>query len=109
MSIIRKGLSKIKSELIKKVLAYLLILLLYYPMVILNTILSKMNIDIQKLPLSHFKIFSFFRIRQDVYERFFTNIENRYTKEEIRKYYNRYFKYIKFSDKAPYWHFHLSK
>jgi ubiquinone/menaquinone biosynthesis C-methylase UbiE len=109
VDIIRKYLSKIKSESKRKALAYLLTILLYYPMLILNIILSKLKFNTMNLPLNYYKNFSFFRIRQNVYDRFFTDIENRYTKEEIKKYYKQYFKNIKFSNKAPYWHFHLAK
>ena len=109
VNILRKRLSKIESKVLRSVLTYFLTITLYYPMLFFNMILSKMNINIKNLPLSYYDDFSFFRIRQDVYDRFFTNIENRYTKEEIKKYYGQYFKYIKFSDKAPYWHFHLIK
>ena len=50
------------------------------------------------MPLSFYQTFSFFRIRQDAYDRFFTSIEYRYTKDEIKNIYGKYFKDFTFSE-----------
>ncbi len=44
------------------------------------------------------------RIRQDVYDRFFTPIEQRFTRAEILTLEDS-FRRVKISDSVPYWHF----
>ena len=44
------------------------------------------------------------RIRQDVFDRFFTNIEQRFSKKQIEKL-NDTFGDIVVSENLPYWHF----
>lgn len=48
------------------------------------------------------------RIRQDVYDRFFTRIEQRYSKKQIMTLKNTFTKVI-ISDRLPYWHFICQK
>jgi hypothetical protein len=47
---------------------------------------------------------SFLRIRQDVYDRFFTRIEQRFTKRRILSLADT-FREVSVSDRPPYWHF----
>jgi hypothetical protein len=44
------------------------------------------------------------RIKQDVYDRFFTSIEQRFTKKQILEL-NTDFSKVTISDHLPYWHF----
>jgi hypothetical protein len=48
------------------------------------------------------------RIRQDVYDRFFTSIEQRVSKQEILELSDT-FSEIVISDEVPYWHFLCKK
>tara|TARA_X000000950_G_C13786154_1_gene607340 strand:+ start:245 stop:1195 length:951 start_codon:yes stop_codon:yes gene_type:complete len=105
--IFRKVLSKIKNQSIRIKISHLLVIFAYYPFILINFILKILKINISKMPLSFYQTFSFFRIRQDAYDRFFTSIEYRYTKDEVINIYGEYFKDFTFSDKPPYWHFHL--
>jgi hypothetical protein len=47
---------------------------------------------------------SIWRIRQDVYDRFFTGIEQRYTRQEIMTLEDKFGEVV-VSDGIPYWHF----
>ena len=48
------------------------------------------------------------RIEQDAYDRFFTSIEQRVSREEIRSTFCGSFD-VEFSDQEPYWHFLVSR
>ena len=60
------------------------------------------------IPLNYYIGMEFNRVAQDCYDRFFTNIENRYSREMIKKIFRRYYSNIFISKKQPYWHFNLS-
>ena len=77
---------------------------IYYPFIILGSILSPLGRS-HLIPLYesyHGKTLK--RIRQDVYDRFFTRIEQRFTKKEIMTLKDTFSNVI-VSDQLPYWHF----
>ena len=48
------------------------------------------------------------RIQQDVYDRFFTRIEQRFSRKEIATLSDTY-REIRFSEGPPYWHFYCKR
>jgi len=48
------------------------------------------------------------RIQQDVYDRFFTRIEQRFSRKEIATLSDTY-REIRFSERPPYWHFYCKR
>ena len=106
---IRKVLSKSKYDKLNVLISYILTIFFYLPFVFISKLIKKIGFDNSKLPLSFYENASFFRIRQDAYDRFFTNIEYRTSKKEIKKIYGKYFSNIKISNLKPYWHFFCEK
>jgi len=83
-------------------------LFIYFPFIILGSILRPLGMS-HLIPLYesyHGKTLK--RIRQDVYDRFFTRIEQRFTKEEIMTLKDTFSNVI-VSDQLPYWHFLLER
>ncbi len=107
-NLIRLLMIKIKRYEVRVKISYLLTFLLYMPFVIINKILILFKIK-KRVPLEFYSNSSIYRIRQDAYDRFFTDIEHRYGKSDILKYYSKFFKKIKFSKLLPYWTFYVEK
>ena len=79
--------------------------LLYIPTIIVGKILSMLGINASKVPFySVYGHMNLGRIRQDVYDRFFTRIEQRISKKEILKLSDTFSEII-VSENLPYWHF----
>jgi SAM-dependent methyltransferase len=83
-------------------------LFVYLPLVALGKLLSAAGLG-SAIPLYDFyRNKSLKRIRQDVYDRFFTRIEQRVTRAEILGLQSD-FSAVTVSDHLPYWHFLLSR
>ncbi len=106
-NIVRKLLSTINNPKLKNTLAYFITIFAYYPFIILNKLLRILKINYIKLPLSYYTDLEFNRIRQDAYDRFFTNVEYRYSRKKIRDMSSKHYNEIIISDNEPYWHFYL--
>ncbi len=101
ITIIRKLFSKIKNSIFRKLVSIAGTYFLYLPIVYIGRLFK---------PLVILPLFDFYhdksakRIQQDVYDRFFTSIEQRVSRKEILKL-NDSFSEVIVSDKLPYWHF----
>ncbi len=83
-------------------------LFIYFPFIILGSVLRPLGRS-HIIPLYesyHGKTLK--RIRQDVYDRFFTRIEQRFTKKEIMALKDTFSNVI-VSNRLPYWHFLLKR
>jgi ubiquinone/menaquinone biosynthesis C-methylase UbiE len=79
-------------------------LFIYYPFIILGSILRPLGRS-HFIPLyEYYHCKTLKRIRQDVYDRFFTRIEQRFTKKEIMALKDTFSNVI-ISNQLPYWHF----
>lgn len=90
--------------LYSELFSWLFVIVFYMPFIVLGTILRSFGLS-HLIPLYesyHGKGLN--RIRQDAYDRFFTRIEQRFTKEEILKLKDS-FSEVYISEKLPYWHF----
>ena len=104
ITLLRIVLSSIKSKILRSILTELLMWSLYIPIIKFGRILGKFGIG-RLIPLHEFYSgMSLKRIRQDVYDRFFTRIEQRVTRLEIQSLEDT-FNSVKISTKQPYWHF----
>jgi SAM-dependent methyltransferase len=100
----RQVLSRIRSPIFRKVFSYLGTLFIYLPMVLLGKLLSPFGLG-RFVPLyEYYEGKSLKRIQQDVYDRFFTRIEQRVSRAQIMELKNA-FSDIRVSDHFPYWHF----
>lgn len=101
---LRKLVSNIKNPLFRSAFTWLMTILLYLPCVWLEKTLRLFGLS-QYIPLyDWYNGKSLQRIRQDVYDRFFTRIEHRFTKKQILALEDT-FSRIVISDQLPYWHF----
>ena len=100
----RKGLSRIRSPLFRKGFSFLGTVFLYLPMIALGHLVRPIGLC-RYVPLFEFyKDKSFKRIQQDVYDRFFTRIEQRASRTQIQEL-GKDFGQVRISDHIPYWHF----
>lgn len=104
VTIIRRQLSKIHSARLKLFLSTFGALVLYLPFILLGYLLKLLNL-VRHVPLYEFyQGKSIKRIEQDVYDRFFTSIEQRVTVKDILELKST-FNDIVISENLPYWHF----
>ena len=100
----RAVLSRIRSPGFRKDFSLLATYGLYLPLILLGRILQVAALG------RHVPLYDFYhdkslrRIEQDVYDRFFTRIEQRVTRREIESLRDS-FGSVRVSDGLPYWHF----
>ena len=89
---------------LKHTVTDLIAVFVYFPLSVVSKLLYKLNINVEKIPLSFYKDHSFYTMRTDARDRFGTPLEQRFTKSEIKKMMEEAgLEKIKFSDHAPYW------
>jgi ubiquinone/menaquinone biosynthesis C-methylase UbiE len=104
VTLLRLLVSKVKNPLFRSVFSAIGAVTVYLPLVWLGHLLSSLGLS-RYVPLYEgYKNKSQARIRQDVYDRFFTRIEQRYSRKEITKLRDT-FDNVAISDNLPYWHF----
>ena len=100
----RNVLSRFRSPLIRNVFSFLGAIFVYLPLVMLGRLLSPLGLG-RFVPLYEFyKNKSVKRIQQDVYDRFFTRIEQRVSRAQIMELKSD-FSEVRISGQIPYWHF----
>ena len=105
VDLIRKLTCKITSPTARSILTEVLMWSLYIPTIFIGKILFMLGVSASKVPFnSVYGHMNLGRIRQDVYDRFFTRIEQRVSKKEIHKLSDTFSEII-VSDDLPYWHF----
>jgi SAM-dependent methyltransferase len=108
VTLLRKGLSHIRSPLLRESLSWLLMITLYLPWIGLGHLVRPLGWA-SKIPLyENYAGKTLKRIQQDVYDRFFTRIEQRFSRKEISTLSDTYSE-IRFSERPPYWHFYCKR
>jgi hypothetical protein len=106
--LLRRGLYRVRSPLLREGLSWLLMLTLYLPFIGLGYLVRPFGWS-SKIPLhENYAGKSLKRIQQDVYDRFFTRIEQRFSRKEIATLSDTY-REIRFSERPPYWHFYCKR
>lgn len=101
---LRAGLSKIRSAGFRKAFSLAGTLLIYIPLILLGRLFNLFGCG-RSIPLYEgYNGKSAKRIEQDVYDRFFTRIEQRVSKIDIEGLKDT-FSEVVVSEKMPYWHF----
>jgi hypothetical protein len=108
VDIARRALSRIRSPWLRNAIALSGALAIYRPLVGLGTVLRPFGLGASVPLYEVYRGKSVRRIRQDVYDRFFTRIEQRVSRAEIEEL-GRDFGEIRISDALPYWHFLLTR
>jgi SAM-dependent methyltransferase len=101
---VRLALSRTEGPRLRSVATWAFTIGVYLPLISLGHAMRPLGLA-SKVPLYDFyRGKSLRRIRQDVYDRFFTRIEQRFRKEEILALRDT-FREVVVSDDPPYWHF----
>lgn len=104
VTVLRIIASKTRSSFFRRTFTWLLANLVYMPLICLGAVLKPLGVS-RYIPLYegyHSK--SRERIQQDVYDRFFTRIEQRFSKKQIMELEDTFSK-VRVSENMPYWHF----
>ncbi len=101
---VRKSASRVSNRTFRNVFTWMGTLFIYLPLVWLGVMLRPFGLS-SRVPLYDFYCGkSIKRIRQDVYDRFFTRIEQRFSRSEITGLQDS-FRRVTVSSSIPYWHF----
>jgi SAM-dependent methyltransferase len=101
---VRLALSRAEDPRVRSLLTWALTVCVYLPLISLGYAVRPLGLE-SKVPLYDFyRGKTLRRIRQDVYDRFFTRIEQRFRKAEILDLLNT-FREVVVSADPPYWHF----
>ena len=103
VTVLRLWLCKIENRKARRVMAKLLMFLLYVPLIGLGALLKPFGLS-SHVPLYDSYHDSLARLEQDVYDRFFTRIEQRVTRKEIQELRDT-FSRVEFPGNYPYYHF----
>ena len=101
--VLRRAIYRL-PPMIKHVVTDALAALVYWPLARTSWLLEKLGISVVGIPLSYYRVHSFYTMRTDSRDRFGTPLEQRYTRQQIETMMQRAgLRDIRFSDKAPYW------
>jgi len=104
VTMLRKVVSKIRSPAFRSAFSWFVTITIYLPLVWFGKLLKPFGLS-RYVPLYEpYSHQSIKRIPQDVYDRFFTGIEQRFSRKQIMELEDT-FSCIKISDIIPYWHF----
>lgn len=105
---VRRALSEVHNDSVRRSLSWLIALAVYRPLIGLGLLLRRVGRE-QYIPLTQtYSGKSLTRLRQDVYDRFFTRIEQRFTRLDILALRDT-FATVELSAGLPYWHFRCSR
>ncbi|MBI5814207.1 MAG: class I SAM-dependent methyltransferase [Nitrospinae bacterium] len=105
---VRRAVSGVRNHAFREAFTFFTTVFVYMPMVALGAALKPLGLS-SKVPLYEgYTGKGFARIRQDVYDRFFTGIEQRFTRDQIYGLKDT-FADVKISNRIPYWHFTVRK
>ena len=104
----RRALGRVQSKKARRRISRALAWGLYRPMVGVGEVAAKAGV---KSPVPLFESYrgkSIDRIEQDAYDRFFTSIEQRVSREQIQRAFSPPYS-VRFSEQEPFWHFLVSR
>ncbi len=104
-NLLRLQTIKFKNYYTRKIISHFLTLFIYFPFIFLNRFFYTLKIPIKKMPLTFYTFMSYSRVRQDAYDKFFTSVEYRYSKNELKRIFYQKYKTLIFSEKIPKWTF----
>ncbi len=102
---LRRRTSRVRSESARLLISHLLTVFLYYPFILAGATVRALGLSSRGLPLSFYDGYSYGRVRQDAYDRFFTPLEYRVSSNAVLAMAARHFAKVKISDQEPFWHF----
>ncbi len=103
-TVVRLMVSKIRSHYFRSIFTNLTAIFVYFPMIGLGNIFNLFGLGYCVPLYECYNNKGVKRIRQDTYDRFFTRIEQRFSRKEIMTLKDT-FESITVSEAIPYWHF----
>jgi SAM-dependent methyltransferase len=104
VNLLRRAVCNIRNGFFRWAFTWVAMVLLYLPMIGIGMLLRPFGVS-RRVPLYDFyHDKSLERIRQDVYDRFFTRIEQRFSRAQISTLKDTFSK-VTISDRLPVWHF----
>jgi SAM-dependent methyltransferase len=104
VNVLRRAVCNIRNTAFRWIFTWVAMVLLYLPMIAIGALLRPFGLS-GRVPLYEFyHDKSLERIRQDVYDRFFTRIEQRFSRVQIATLQDTFAK-VTVSDGLPVWHF----
>ena len=104
VNVLRKVTSRVRNERARNLLSWLGAAIMYQPLVLLGKVLKNYSLS-RHVPLYEgYRDRTFAFMRQDCYDRFFTGIEQRFSRDEILSLSDT-FSNVTISDSVPYWPF----
>jgi len=100
----RRGLTRIRSPRARAAVTTAITAGVYLPLSRAGSVLAPAGLARYVPLVETYRGKSFTRLRQDAYDRFFTSIEQRFTRDQIRGLSDT-FAQVTISDGLPYWHF----
>jgi ubiquinone/menaquinone biosynthesis C-methylase UbiE len=101
--ILRKLVSKLPHSL-RFIASQILATFIYWPLARYSNLLEKLGFNVSNIPLSSYRNNSFYTMRTDALDRFGTQLEQRFTKNQIKTMMETAgLERIEFSDDVPYW------
>lgn len=89
---------------LKYLISQFIAVIVYWPLTRIALMIEKFGYDVDNIPLSYYRKYSFYSMRTDALDRFGTRLEHRHTKEQIRDMMKESgLENIVFSSAAPYW------
>lgn len=104
-NLIREVTSQINSEGLRAFLSHVLTIFAYYPFVLIAGLMRRLGLNNSMVPLFYYAGYSYERIRQDAYDRFFTPVELRFSRQRINEIFRSLYSNVTISENLPYWHF----
>jgi SAM-dependent methyltransferase len=108
VNVARRRLSRVRSPWLRKAFALSGAVAIYRPLIVLGTLLRPIGLGTAVPLYEVYRGKSVRRIQQDVYDRFFTRIEQRVSRAQIEDL-RKDFAGVRVSDSLPYWHFLLTR
>ena len=101
--LLRRGICRLPAVL-KNLVTDALAVVVYFPLTRFSLLLERIGLNVDSIPLSYYRNYSFYTMRTDSRDRFGTPLEHRFTREEITALLEQAgLVKVRFSDLAPYW------
>lgn len=101
--LVRRGISRLPFGA-RKAISTLLAALVYWPLARGSRLAEKLGADVSHVPLSNYRVKTFYTMRTDSLDRFGTRLEKRFTRGEIETMMRRCgLEAIRFREQEPFW------
>jgi ubiquinone/menaquinone biosynthesis C-methylase UbiE len=101
--VVRRGISASPAWL-KTAVCDAIAALVYFPLARTSAVLERMGASVHGMPLSSYRMMSFYTMRTDALDRFGTRLEQRFTRRQIEDMLHEAgFEAVRFSAEQPFW------